>query len=562
MAVNRNETFIPRKNYFGVSPGYIRQMLLQHGLPAEQVEPVAHTMHRLFNKFGADERLNYDVIEKFMQEPHASSRATTFSIAAVDSTDEEKAGADWVCDGVDDQEQIQLAYDTLRDLNKRGEILLLSGHFHTTASVEPSTEAVSIRGLGEDVTFFQATGLFGGWIIDCTINNREPTRLSNFSVIDGGAGASFIQWNLIDTGMTVDHIYFDSIEQIAKSVNPLSSPTIDYYLDFHNLTMSGCGGAGIKLFDFNRRVSGFRFTSNDFWFDSGSTTVDLYMINTSTHMDESEASVIANNTFSYNGRVELHGLFATRITGNWWQHFEIHDSDGCMIFGNGSNGDFTIDNLEFSTVFGNQGYGKFSVTDAENCDITGNVFGESGVSDSITFTNLLTTVVAANKFSGTVTFDAGHHFSVVDNFIYSGDLNINDSAGSGTLVTGNQIDGGSFNLNNADDVLLDANYPCSQIVNAIVLTDSRRCVVSNNLIDGTNIGDHAGATIVLTGDTDNCLVHGNKVTSWNVGKADYFISIGASCNDTKCYGNDGFGRWNTAAVQDLGTGTDLTSANR
>lgn len=66
MVVNRNPNLIPRKSYFTVSPSIIREMLVSNGLDQQMVEPLTQTLGKLFNKFGADERLNYDVIERAM----------------------------------------------------------------------------------------------------------------------------------------------------------------------------------------------------------------------------------------------------------------------------------------------------------------------------------------------------------------------------------------------------------------------------------------------------------------------------------------------------------------
>lgn len=64
MAVNRKDGYIPRKSYFTVSPGYIKNLLGQKGVDEKLVGPLSDTLITIFNKFSVDERLNYDVIER------------------------------------------------------------------------------------------------------------------------------------------------------------------------------------------------------------------------------------------------------------------------------------------------------------------------------------------------------------------------------------------------------------------------------------------------------------------------------------------------------------------
>lgn len=68
MGVNRNERFIPRKSFPTLSPGYIRNLLEKNGLDDQTVSGITSAFTAIFNKFAADERLNYDVIEKYMND--------------------------------------------------------------------------------------------------------------------------------------------------------------------------------------------------------------------------------------------------------------------------------------------------------------------------------------------------------------------------------------------------------------------------------------------------------------------------------------------------------------
>jgi hypothetical protein len=101
-------------------------------------------------------------------------RSATLVVAASDSQQRDKA--DYICDGVDDQEQIQDAINTLPASG--GEIFLLEGTFNISpayssfVAIDFSTSFVSIRGSGEstvlsatgDINSFQLHGgTGGGW---------------------------------------------------------------------------------------------------------------------------------------------------------------------------------------------------------------------------------------------------------------------------------------------------------------------------------------------------------------------------------------------------------------
>ncbi|HOV67109.1 MAG TPA: hypothetical protein PLI31_01980, partial [Methanoregulaceae archaeon] len=82
--------------------------------------------------------------------PVQSAFAAT-TVAASDASAASKAGADFVCDGVGDQEQINNA------LARGGEIILTEGTFRTSGTIYVKGNSV-FRGQGPDKTVLSMAG--------------------------------------------------------------------------------------------------------------------------------------------------------------------------------------------------------------------------------------------------------------------------------------------------------------------------------------------------------------------------------------------------------------------
>lgn len=444
MAVNRNERFIPKKDYFGISPGMIRQLLIQHGLDAQSVEPIAQTMHRLYSKFGADERLNYDVIEKFMNLPSADGqRSVVFTIAADNSSDATKARADYVCDGTADQVEIQAAIDACDLINRAGCVQLMEGVFEINGDINLSTRGdMWLRGSGIDATFITGehninvpTGSY------YTITDIEMRGNVIFTGIPSDFWMERVECNAIYSGgaamcpdiVFIAHCIFDGSED--EDAHPKFSVDLDdpTYVIFHDNYVSD----GIKFHD----------------------------------------------TTSF-------GIFC-----------DIHD--------NISEGSMYIGQQEYLMCHDNVLQDTLTIVECGNPP-------EDATADR-------PCIVHDNILDSTIFLTSCHWVHLHDNSIEAG---VNDG---------------------------------------IVVTDSNDCSVVDNIMQQNGAGDLAGALIDITGTSERMNVHGNVGRTTGdplVGLTNYFLRIGASCVDTKAYGNDGFGTWDTAAVLDSGTGSDLTSANR
>ena len=82
----------------------------------------------------------------------SSANATTFIVAANNSLHQHTA--DFICDGIDDQVEIQAAIDALPIINryKSGKIVLLEGTFYISATIQIHG-SLMIEGMGIDTTY-------------------------------------------------------------------------------------------------------------------------------------------------------------------------------------------------------------------------------------------------------------------------------------------------------------------------------------------------------------------------------------------------------------------------
>jgi hypothetical protein len=201
------------------------------------VEPIAHTLHKLFNKFGADERLNYDVIEKAMSRSH--SRAATIVIAASDASDYMKEGADLVCDGSEDEEQFIEADAKLSDVSfnprQGGKILASEGDFNFTTAA-PFTNDIGrarhLQGMGWGTRFNCASGGF-------VETGNQSLIISDLLISNADIA---IALGIADFGVTIRDVHFDSCDQAIDFTSDATNVTL-YWLKLLNCVFTGCGGS-------------------------------------------------------------------------------------------------------------------------------------------------------------------------------------------------------------------------------------------------------------------------------------------------------------------------------
>lgn len=125
---------VPRPSYPMIAGRQLDMLARESGIPDELVPSVSKLLRKILDKQAIDERLNYQWIVDNMG-GGGGSRSSTVVVAAADSYDASKEGADYVCDGTDDQEEIQAALDQGAGW-PGGRVLLTEGNFSITAPLE------------------------------------------------------------------------------------------------------------------------------------------------------------------------------------------------------------------------------------------------------------------------------------------------------------------------------------------------------------------------------------------------------------------------------------------
>lgn len=345
MAVNRNPNLIPRKSYFTVSPGMIRQLLVQGGLDTSFVEPVAHTLHKLFDKFGADERLNYDVIEKFMGQP-AGTGAYPILVAANDTSDIGKAAAHYTCDGTDDDVEIQAAVDYLQSTTlHQGKIVLLEGTFNLSDTITILSE-IEIEGLGKQITHLDGAGSRNTF----EFVNVPYGRVAHLW-FDTAKVA--VELNTVDSAFTIEDCFFEACEESAiRSVFSVGDNFVDYFLTIAHNDFVASGSFGNNVVDIQQRTEQLIFTHNRFR-NTLSSAMAFYMF--------------ANFTDT-----EQHGSFPRFVDNVFDRDVYMQGHNTMIMSANIFNQDLTLETISDAVITGNLCYGTYTETTCSGITKSGN----------------------------------------------------------------------------------------------------------------------------------------------------------------------------------------------
>lgn len=66
--IRRNPNYIPRKSVGAIKPSDLRSMLIKEGIDPSLATPLSKVFAKVMDKQATDERLNYDIIEKWMRD--------------------------------------------------------------------------------------------------------------------------------------------------------------------------------------------------------------------------------------------------------------------------------------------------------------------------------------------------------------------------------------------------------------------------------------------------------------------------------------------------------------
>lgn len=500
--IRRNPNIIPRKSYFTLSPGVIRNKLITEGLEERLAIPISRTLSSLFNKFGADERLNYDVIEKFMGASGAGQ--LPLIVGAADIPDEIRQRADVICDGTADQVEINAAIQAYGGA-------YLYGVFNLTDSVVVDYTAdasgasvaragATLIGFSQGVTQFLASGAFDilevkekAWIEGITVTaSGSATALTVTGGLNTFRRTSIIRCSFTGTASINDNCYIEDCNFASLVTVPSTSGR---YVEF-----SHCGFAALTLDRSGTRLNGC--------YNSGTLTIS----------DDGVDCLISNHTSDGDISIDAGGVqFSNVLVG------------GTMTLEDGAL-DCLFSSCQFTNVTLNDG--------------NRNLF--SGCSMAVL---TLTIPSLTNTFQNFVGCSMTELVSDATSFaMYSG-CSIGLSGGSvySSIFTGCLFRNTMTSLGETkffDNIFLEE-----------LLIQGADVEVKGNYFDPQGSGT---AKIEINGNGDYASIIGNRLeadSSWTYG-----LSIAAGATGCRVVNNDfrdntGANDWGTGDYLDGGTGT-------
>jgi hypothetical protein len=167
---------------------------------------------------------------------HKITRSATLVIAASDSSAKSKAQADYVCDGIDDQDEINAAITAISTTG--GVIQLLEGNFSVSGEITGS-RAVMIRGMGAEATIItqtaqatviinlgasQCSGVSDLKIVMPTTNSGHGIRFSSDGVtisnvkVQGGSVESYFIYIYDAFAFDISHVGHDGTGMTCNGI--------------------------------------------------------------------------------------------------------------------------------------------------------------------------------------------------------------------------------------------------------------------------------------------------------------------------------------------------------
>lgn len=212
------------------------------------------------------------------------SGAATITIAASNASTKARALCDYVCDGVDDQEQFHLAFVDILALGG-GRILLSEGTFACSAGIVD----VPFYGRGAANVTLQGQGR-GATIIASTFSTSDSVLVSE------GDNYHLCDLTFDGTGVTGTSAYGVEIFGLSSSVRRVGFVNVGWRTGGHILYMANDNGRatveGCSFVGGTNGVEGLRLGGDD------SMAIGNYFLNTPTvgiNCDSMDRQVVANN---------------------------------------------------------------------------------------------------------------------------------------------------------------------------------------------------------------------------------------------------------------------------
>jgi len=399
-----------------------------------------------------------------------TGRTATIVVAAYNSSTSSKAQADYICDGVDDQVEIQAAIDSLPASG--GKVVLSEGTFLFSGAVSgDGKNNVTISGSG--------SGDYGATRI----------KLAN--------GANSNLFDVKGNFWRFSNIYFDG----NKSNQTLTSYGIYFYSDFTYLFVDNC-----VFKDFY--TAGIRFEGHRGEVTKSLIGYNKYGVELAGHLDIFESYIVSNEEDGVHG---IEGCPDWRFIGN-------------VVKGNGGNGVDVAARwgiIQGNIFLENGGSGVKIESGSTHIKVVGNDIRLNGI-HGIYLIAGSHAIISNNAIQQNTQY--GIRFSGDYHTITGNVINENDYGGTGTYsgiilvgteYTGNRIINNIVRLNGKYGIELDTGVLYRQYIINNDLTDNTVGALpsglpSNVVISG-NVGyttENSGIAILPAGSNSTTIDHG------------------------------------------------------
>lgn len=438
----------------------------------------------------------------------------SFVIAAHDSLDNENA--DFVCDGVDDQVQIDEALEALPE--QGGSIYLREGTYLLSDGLSISRSNVTIGGSGPGTVLKVEDDLNGTMTV---MRAQQVSRIVIEDLRIDGNKASNVEGD--HHGIVFDRCYESRISGVQ--IEDLRGTAVE----FSSSSMVILEGSVI------RDCVTFGVWVN---YSTGISVLDNQVQrcdDVSVFLALSRDCVVRGNQVSFGG---LHSLYMSLSNYNV--------IEGNCLKGAVVNGVY-LDSSYYNTISGNQvlssgWWGIYVSTSSNNNILVGNTVSSS-LYDGVRIDGS-----TGNSLTGNAILDSGWAGLIV----YDSD---------DTAVSGNVVDScfySCISIYSSDQCIISGNTVRWAQEHGIMISSSDDCVISGNTVSCNSFRvSNSYSGIYIAGDSDTNLIDGNTVRiGYTDFKQRYGLYIQSSfCNNNLVINNDLYVSGWTADFIDDGSGT-------
>lgn len=480
-----------------------------------------------------------------------SGQAATFIVAASDSLHKERYV--YVCDGVDDQVEIQAAIDELP--SGGGRLMMLDGTFNISASIDLVSN-ITIEGSGEGTTIYLADSSD-----DYVIHGDSITKVSIKNLhINGNSANQTSPPSPYKSCVTLNNVTHFSISGVSVEYPPghgiyicngcsdgkIRQVTTSYAFD-DGIAITGTATRMVisDCISHNNGLSEIAQTGSGIEIDDGGSLITItgcvcyendFGISVHHHtgaLVSHDISIVGNIIYANTQA----GIRLKGWSGNIYERADRYTISSNVLSNNGgTQGGIVVSNAWNGVISGNsifnQGYYAISVEGARYCTIVGNSIDHPS-SRGIHVSNLLYSTIADNSV-----FDPGiYGYDIVD----SNHLTI-----TGNFAYRCGIDGFHF-ANDVTDLIVSNNFAYLNDVDGFDFDKGKRIIFSGNTAKDNNQDGGVGKGLTVGSDSEDFIVIGNDFSDYQAVPTQYQGAGLLNINRLVCQGNKAVN--NTDSVQ-------------